>query len=393
MKRNLSIGVLHAFSFLKSLQFFGAVVVPFYLYKLGFSFTQMFLLETFFSVGMMLLEIPTGVVADRWGRKASLMAGALTMAGAFALFALGRTFPELVAAQLLCALGMTLVSGADRALLYETVRAAGVPEEATAGILARNDACGTAGMVVGFPAGSLIAAHIALPRAAALSLPFLLTAAALVLAALVLLFVRETARGTPVASALKQGVDGFLYIFREKGLRSLALDTALISSATFMIYWLYQPMLMQNAFPLGLQGFVASAFNLSATFLLLLVPLAQRRLGTERTLFLSSLLPGLACLAAAAFRGLAVALPVIFIVTNLRIFRLPLLNALMNERIASENRATVLSGVSMIERVLTSLLYPLVGLLMDRSLSLALLLLGAVTVGLSLFLRAKKSTS
>jgi MFS family permease len=61
--------MIYLFSFLKSLEFFGAVAVPFYLQRMEFSYTQMFLMETIFSVCLFLFEIPTGVVADRWGRK------------------------------------------------------------------------------------------------------------------------------------------------------------------------------------------------------------------------------------------------------------------------------------------------------------------------------------
>jgi len=50
----------------------------------------------------------------------------------------------------------------------------------------------------------------------------------------------------------------------------------------------------------------------------------------------------------------------------------------------------VLSGVSMIERVMIALLYPLVGILVDRSLNAALLSLGAATVAGTLFLRMKR---
>ncbi len=75
MKPNKNILLLYGFNFFKSLQFFGALVVPFYLYRAGLDYTRMFLLETIFSVGMFVLEIPTGVVADRLGRKISLFFG------------------------------------------------------------------------------------------------------------------------------------------------------------------------------------------------------------------------------------------------------------------------------------------------------------------------------
>jgi len=74
---------MYAFNFLKSLQFFGALAVPFYLYCVGLDYKGMFILETIFSVCIILFEIPTGVIADKFGRKISLFLGALGFAGSF----------------------------------------------------------------------------------------------------------------------------------------------------------------------------------------------------------------------------------------------------------------------------------------------------------------------
>ena len=67
-----------------------------------------------------------------------------------------------------------------------------------------------------------------------------------------------------------------------------------------------------------------------------------------------------------------------------------MLSALMNEEIESSSRATVLSGVSMIERIATALLYPVVGLLTDVSLQITFLALGAITILLSVLLRIEE---
>jgi MFS family permease len=78
------------------------------------------------------------------------------------------------------------------------------------------------------------------------------------------------------------------------------------------------------------------------------------------------------------------ALAAIFGVTMLKMFRAPMLTALMNAHIEDENRATVLSGVSMMERIITTLFYPLAGLLTDFSLEWTFLAMGTVTVLVSL---------
>ena len=75
--------MLYLFSFIKSLHFFGSLAVPFYLQRLGFSYTQMFLMETIFSVCLFLFEVPTGVIADKFGRKFSIFFGSIIFGASF----------------------------------------------------------------------------------------------------------------------------------------------------------------------------------------------------------------------------------------------------------------------------------------------------------------------
>ncbi len=386
MKQKSRFAFLYAFGFLVNLQFFGALAVPFYLDRLRFGYAEMFSLEALFALCVMAFEIPTGVIADRFGRKRSLFLGAIAFGAGFALFGVVRSLPALAVAEVVCALGMSLLSGADRALLYEAAKAAGRERDASR-IAARYDAFGTAGMLVAFPAGSLFAGSGLVPYLAALGLVFVATGIACALASLAILPVGEPDRAPFRGSALKAGVDGFRLVFRNPSLGRFALNYAIVSSLTFFMYWLYQSLLLANRLPVGLMGFVPAAFNLAATLLLLATAPIDRAIGTKNALFLSSLVPGLLYLSVALVPGLPMALVAIFGVTTLKAFRSPLLATLMNRHIADDNRATVLSGISMIERTLTALLYPLAGLLTDRSLSWTFLAMGAITVLVATFLR------
>ena len=93
--RNLRL--LYAFQALRSLELFGAISVPFYLEWGGLDYTRMFVLEGAFALFMFVLEVPTGTIADRFGRKWSLVAGALFSGAAFMMFGLVRSYPGLAA--------------------------------------------------------------------------------------------------------------------------------------------------------------------------------------------------------------------------------------------------------------------------------------------------------
>ena len=69
--------ILYLYAFLSKLHFFGSLCVPFYLNRLGISYALMFAIETVFSICIFLFEIPTGIIADKFGRKISLFLGTI----------------------------------------------------------------------------------------------------------------------------------------------------------------------------------------------------------------------------------------------------------------------------------------------------------------------------
>ena len=80
---------------------------------------EFFLINSIFSIGVAILEVPTGAIADMIGRKKSLILGVMTWIVSYVLFFYGWGFFALTVACLTCALGSALTSGADTALIYD----------------------------------------------------------------------------------------------------------------------------------------------------------------------------------------------------------------------------------------------------------------------------------
>ena len=59
-----------------------------FLLDAGLSNFQAFAANAFFTAGMVLFEIPTGIVADRWGRRVSFLCGTVTLAATTGLYVL-----------------------------------------------------------------------------------------------------------------------------------------------------------------------------------------------------------------------------------------------------------------------------------------------------------------
>lgn len=65
--------------------------------------------------------------------------------------------------------------------------------------------------------------------------------------------------------------------------------------------------------------------------------------------------------------------------------RMELMSAYMNKYIASEERATVLSSISMLRRLALVILNPIIGVIFDRSMSWALVAAGVLPLLVFLF--------
>jgi MFS family permease len=100
-----------------------------FLLDAGLSVTQAFAANAFFTAGMVLFEVPTGVVADTVGRRASYLLGAATLFGSTLLYlVLWQTtapFPAWAVASMLLGLGFTFFTGATEAWLVDGLTATG----------------------------------------------------------------------------------------------------------------------------------------------------------------------------------------------------------------------------------------------------------------------------
>ena len=97
--------------------------------KFGLNLTEVTLNDSAFWITMALTEIPTGAVADTWGRKQSQVIGMVIATGSILMFALAPVYPLVLLANSLWAIGITFISGADLAMFYDTLRALGREDE------------------------------------------------------------------------------------------------------------------------------------------------------------------------------------------------------------------------------------------------------------------------
>ncbi|MBZ9633871.1 MFS transporter [Clostridium sp. FP1] len=96
-----------------------------YLASKGLSLTEVGLVEAIFHITSFLMEIPTGAVADIWGRKASRICGRISTLIAAIILIYSNSFWGFVIGFIVSALSYNLESGAGEALLYDSLKEIG----------------------------------------------------------------------------------------------------------------------------------------------------------------------------------------------------------------------------------------------------------------------------
>jgi len=89
----------------------------------GLSIAQYGAMQALYYGVVMATEVPSGVIADRLGRKGTLALGALVNGVGCYVFAMSFSLPMFALGEVLFALGTALISGADSALLYDSLEA------------------------------------------------------------------------------------------------------------------------------------------------------------------------------------------------------------------------------------------------------------------------------
>lgn len=338
----------------------------------GLSLTQITLLQCVFALVLTALEVPSGYLADRWGRRRALLLGVLGLAAGVGVYLFANCYLHFLLAELLFALGLAMSSGADAAWLFDTLKAAGREDEyqhrwGTAQALA----------MVGYATfsscgGLLYEWHPRAPWLAA----FVITLAAVPCA----IALREDpldgqrdghSRAEGLLSILRAAIAG------NRGYRDVLLVSALVFASFQVGLWFYQPYFELGGIRPAWFGPLFASFNLVAAL--------ASRYAAKLDRVAGRLPSGVAALAAVGLGYMGMGLmrssagvPLIWVHQTVRGWHMVSISHRVNRLVSSERRATLLSLVSMTNRGLYGLVVPLGGLAADTlELPGALLLIGA----------------
>ncbi|MDP9188476.1 MAG: MFS transporter [Actinomycetota bacterium] len=321
-----------------------------FLLDAGLSNFEAFAANAFFTAGMVLFEVPTGIVADTIGRRFSYLLGTVTLTISTLLYVmlwqLEAPFWQWAVVSILLGLGFTFFSGAVEAWLVDALQATGFTG-ALEGVFGRGQVVGGIAMLTGSVGGGFLAAQFTL------GVPFLVRSAALAVMFVVAFrlmhdigFTPEKG-GRPLAEMRKITVASVDFGWRVPAVKWLMLEALFTGGVGIYAFYALQPYLLElygdpEAYQIA--GLVA-AIVAGAQILGGLAAPRIRRLFHRRT---SALLAtaGLSTLTLAMIglvENLYVVIGLIVVWGLLFAASMPIRQTYLNGMIPSRQRATILS--------------------------------------------------
>jgi MFS family permease len=352
VKRNVKL--LYGFSFFDPFMIVIPLWVP-YLATQGITMRQFMELQALFAIVILLGEVPSGLLSDLWGRKKTLLLGSTLKAVSFSLLPLWSSYEGFLVYHLTMGIALSMISGGDVALLYESYLASGGDRSRGTAVLGNMKLAGQTGAAVSALLGGAIVT---------LSYGHLLWANAILswIPTLLVLGVTEPAaapeRGKKRVKALQEVVS--VALVKDGTTRLVLLNLVASGTAGLVMVWTHQKYWQDSGVPLAMFGVLFASYNLIFGFAGRSAALASARWGRRPVLAAVGVLPVIACFGMASFPGWGGVLLGTLGQAGRGVGAVLFLNAL-NERISSAFRATVISMAQLGTRASFALLGPLAG--------------------------------
>jgi MFS family permease len=346
-----------------------------FLLDAGLSNTEAFAANAFFTAGMVIFEVPTGVLADTRGRRTSYLLGTVTLAFSTVVYLLmwqfSAPFWAWALASAFIGLGFTFFSGAVEAWLVDALTFSGYLREGGTleSVLARGEIVEGIAMLSGSVAGGAIA------QATNLGVPYLLRAVVLALTfVFAFILMRDTgftpSRGKHPIREVKRVLRGSI----EHGLgnppvRWIMLAAPFTGGVTIYAFYAMQPYLMGlygNERAYGIAGLAAAIVAGAQIAGGLLVPHIGRLFRRRTSVLLVGTSLGAVVLAVIGLVPHFWSVIALLVLWGLMFAALaPVRQAYLNGLIPSTQRATVLSFDSLLGSTGAVGIQPILGRVAD----------------------------
>lgn len=342
----------------------------------GLSMFEVMLLQSLFGFTVITLEVPSGYFADNFGRRKTLILASIFSTVGIAAYSLGNSFPDFIVGETLWAFGVSLISGANSAIFYDTLVELDKEEK-------YKELWGKAGSYYMF-SGALAAAIGGL--IAGYQLRWALFAQIPVFALMIPLAysLKEPKHHREVSEKEAKKMQTVVKeVLQRPELRNLIFYGALIYAALQTAFMFYQPYFKLTGLEIAKFGFAFAGFNIVSALGSKYAHQIEDKIGRKYSLFMLAVL-----VASSLFLMSQVVLIISIVFIGLqqfaRGFSKPVISDYINKIIDSENRSTILSTHSLIGKLFMSISTPIFGYIADIfTIPQALLILGITLTAVS----------
>lgn len=322
--------------------------------------TQIFLLQSYFTIMVFLLEVPSGVFADLYGLKNSLVTAYGCYAVSLVLYGFSNSVIMFAIGETLFALSWSLSSGADSALMYESLKS---NKEEKNFVRYRGRYSSLTMLSIGI--ASIIGGYLA--SRIDFSIMFIIGGCFASIGFFIALTLKEPKNHERIIEKnhWKHMKDGFNYVKEHKKIMKYTLYFSFFGAATLMLFYIIQPYLISFNMNYQIIGYVtAGYFILNALGFLLTDKVSKIARDDDKTLLY--ILFGSAILyLAIAFVNVWIGVALIMIIMFFSAVKEALVDFKVNKYAKSSHRATVLSIKNMAMQVMYSMIAPIIGFIMD----------------------------
>ena len=227
----------------------------------GLSLSQVMTLQGIYSLTIAIMEIPSGYLADRFGRKQTLVFGTIFSFFGFLIISTSFAFWPFLFGELLLGIGASFISGADSAMLYDSLLESKKKELYTK-IEGRTYGIGNFSEALAGICGGLLADF-------SLRLPWTVQALVAALAIPIALMLIEPKMHRPDERTFNLKAIGRVVTFslvENKLLKWLIIFSSITGLATLSLAWFAQPYFKSIDMPITYFGVVWAILNLSTGF-------------------------------------------------------------------------------------------------------------------------------
>ncbi|KAB3534485.1 MFS transporter [Alkaliphilus pronyensis] len=336
-------------------------VIVLYLVAKGLSFTEIMLLQSIAAFAVVVFEVPTGAIADKYSRKLSVILGLVLWVISLTMYILGERFIVLATAEIIFSLGLCFKSGADNAIIYDSLKLLN-----REGQYSRIEGLASSLALYAQAIGSIIAGFV---YEINIHLPMIISIGFIILTIIIAFSFKEPSihnDGQKTKTKyFNQILESCKYVLNHEKLKAIMLFSMVFFAFYRAGFWYFQPYMENVNIPVRYFGIIFMVFNIVAAY-----SSKRSHLFIEKTKPRTLLSLALLIIVSFILLGIVkvwIGVAAILLQQMARGFYRPTITKYLNKHIPNDKRATMLSFHSLGTNIAAAVTLPLMGLIRDST--------------------------